>query len=330
MNKNEKNNIDLLLFCFGNNKQIYTTNCPLSKLIFNFDNIKTILEKENKLNIIKLFFLARQSIHRILFEKEEIINIKYDSTKESLDSNFYLNLLLKENPDIIDYTYSIDYIKEVNKERKKLTDNFKIIVMDKCILDLINNYEQSEEYNEYEDKDILEVIKEENKMAIKQNLEVFKFIGLNYDENDIERRKIDEIYIDIINSLIKKRKFDDYEYTSDVLNQLELKNIDITEKMSEELFKVLNSKEKYVDDYLILKNEDLYDEKKVNFYYILLNFILKDSLHFYQIPFFLETKKIILEYLKIINFNKIINLKKNKNFIEKFEYIIKIDFFFII
>ena len=268
MKKKEKNNIDLLLFCFEENKQIYATNSPFSKLLFNFDNIKTILEKANKSNIIKLFFLARKSIHRILFEKDEIINIKYDNTKKSLVSNFYLNLLLKENPDIIDYSFSIDFIKEVNKERKKQTDKFKNILMAKCINDLIINYEGTEEYNEYEDKEILEALKEENKMTIKQNLNVFRFIGLNYDENDIRIKKIDEIYIDIINSLIKKRKFDDYKYTSDVLNQLELKNIDITEKMTEELFKVLNSKEKYVNDYLILKNEDLYDEKKVNFYYI--------------------------------------------------------------
>ena len=211
MKKKEKNNIDLLLFCFEENKQIYATNSPFSKLLFNFDNIKTILEKANKSNIIKLFFLARKSIHRILFEKDEIINIKYDNTKKSLVSNFYLNLLLKENPDIIDYSFSIDFIREVNKERKKQTDKFKNILMAKCINDLIINYEGTEEYNEYEDKDILEALKEESKMTIKQNLNVFTFICLNYDENDIRIKKIDEIYIDIINSLIKKRKFDDYK-----------------------------------------------------------------------------------------------------------------------
>ena len=211
MKKKEKNNIDLLLFCFEENKQIYATNSPFSKLLFNFDNIKTILEKANKSNIIKLFFIARKSIHRILFEKDEIINIKYDNTKKSLVSNFYLNLLLKENPDIIDYSFSIDFIREVNKERKKQTDKFKNILMAQCINDLIINYEGTEEYNEYEDKDILEALKEESKMTIKQNLNVFTFICLNYDENDIRIKKIDEIYIDIINSLIKKRKFDDYK-----------------------------------------------------------------------------------------------------------------------
>ena len=315
--------IELLLIFLEGITNFCLDNDQITKLIFNFDDIKTVLEKENKSNIIKLLYLTRKTIHKILFEKEEIINIKFDNNKKSLPNNFYLNLLIKENPDIIDYSYSFDYIKEINNVRKTIKEKYKIILMAKCINDLIINFEGTDEYNEDEDKDKLESIKEENIMVIDKNLDAFKIIGLNYDKNGIERRKIEEIYLEAVIALIKEKKFEDYDYAYNILNQLEFKNIDITEKMFYELFTVLNKKEEYISDYLILKKDDLYDEKKVNFYFIMLNIILKNSIYFYQIPLFMEAKKIVLQFLKINIFNKLNISKRNKSFIVKFEYIIK-------
>ena len=194
--------------------------------------------------------------------------------------------------------------------------------MAKCINDLINYYKQTEEYNEEED-DILNSMKKENSIIIKNGLDILNIFGLNYDEKKIEKIGIDEIFIEIIISLIKGRKLDDYEYTYNIFNQLDLLSIDLTKKMFDELLKVLNKKERYVNDYLILKFDDLFDEKKVNFYFFLLYFILKTPFYFYQIPFFLETKKVILQNLKLINLNQLKKINGNKNYIKKFEYIIK-------
>ena len=322
MNNNLQKRIAIIDFNFIRKKQFYTTKDPLTKIFFRFNDIEAFLKNEDELNVIKYLFSSRETVHKILYNENEIIDLKFNNNKE-LSVYFYLNLLIKENPDIINYSYSIDYIKEANNEKKIILYDYKNILIAKCINDLISNYKETEEYNEYEDEGILNSIKEENIMIIKNCLYIFNIMGLDYNEKKLEIKKVDEIYIDIIIYLIKERKFDDYEYTCGLLNQLELISIDLTNKMFNELLDVLNKKEKYINDYLILKIDDLFDEKKVNFYFILLNVILKTSIYFYQIPFFLITKKIILQYLKIINFNKLKLFKRSKKFIEKYEYIIK-------
>ena len=319
-----KKHLELLFFSYIEKEQFYATNDPLAKIIFSFNDIEIILKNDCELNAQKILFSSGETIHKILYDEDLIIFIKYNNNKKGLSTHFYFNLLLKKNPDIIDYSYSIDYIIEANNERKQLKDNkLKNIIMAKCINDLINYYKETEEYKEEKDDDVLNTIEEENLNIIKNSLDIFNIFGLNFDEKKFEKIEIDEIYIEIIISLIKGRKLDDYEYSSNIFNQLDLISIDLTKKMFVEIIKVLNEKEKYISDYIILKFDDLYDEKKVNFYFFLLYFILKTPFYFYQIPFFLETKKVILQNLKLINLNQLKKINGNKNYIKKFEYIIK-------
>jgi hypothetical protein len=62
--------------------------------------------------------------------------------------------------------------------------------------------------------------------------------------------------------------------------------------------------------FIIKTEEDLCVEKIINFYYILLNFILKNDIFIYQLQFLLETKKTIIKLIKSnkIKNNKIISL----------------------
>jgi len=91
--------------------------------------------------------------------------------------------------------------------------------------------------------------------------------------------------------------------------------------MFDELFKILDEKEEYIIEYLISDKEDLFNEKKINFYYILLKYILKNQIYIYQFKFLIKTKKIILEQLRL---NELYSIKINKNFNEKFQYIVKV------
>ena len=52
------------------------------------------------------------------------------------------------------------------------------------------------------------------------------------------------------------------------------------------------------EDYEINNLEDLNDERKVNFYYLLLEFIFKNSIYIYNVPFLLKAKKLFHELLK--------------------------------
>ena len=322
----QKMNLELLLYTFEEKKQFYAINDPFQKLFISFDDIKFVLKSEKKLNAFKLLSLLSLSgdcFPKILTDKKEKIAIQYNNNKKGLSTYFYLNLLIRKNMIIIDYSNSIHYIKELYRERIQSKDKFEIIIMSKLICDLISNYKRTEEYKEEKNNDI-ESMNKENIMIVKNNLDVFESFGLNYNEKTIEMKKIDEIYIELIISLIKEKKLKNYDYPyNNILNKLDLININIAENMFDELFKILSEKTEYLSDYLILKFYDLFDEKKINFYFILLNNILKTSIYFYQIPLFLRTKKIIIKNLREINLDKISILNKNKNLIDKLEYIIK-------
>ena len=166
---------------FGYNK----VKDPLSNIFTNLNDIHSILNTGDDLNILKIFYFNRKTIHKLLYDLEEIIYIKFNKNKNNLASNFFLNILIKEDSSIINYSFSIEYIKKVNSERNKSKDKFKNIFYAKCILDLINNYKQTDEYNKDIDESILELIENENKKIININLRDFILIGLNFNNKDI-------------------------------------------------------------------------------------------------------------------------------------------------
>ena len=268
-----------------------------------FDKVKQKLES-NPDNMKYIYFI-RKWFHKILYEREELIKIEFEEQKRNLYYNFYLNLLIKENPEIKNYAYSLDFIKEINIERKKTSQKYKFIMLSKIIIDLIYNYRGSDEYNENMDRFELEEIEKENRLIIKNNIAIFKEINLNLNEDDILIKNVDEIYAEIINALIRSKKVEDFEYAYNVFQQLDLKNIDLTKTIFESLMNGQNC----IKDYEINNIEDLNDEKKVNFYYLLLEFIFKNSIYIYNVPFLLKAKRLFLELFKIENFK---SLKINK------------------
>jgi len=275
----------------------------LNLLSLHFDKIKKKLESGT--DIIKFIYFNNNWFHKVLYEKEEFIKIEFEDQKKNLHYNFYLNLLIMENPEIVNYAYSFDFIKIINKERKKITQKYKLIMFSKIIVDLIDNYRETDEFNENEQCFQLKEIEKENKKIIKKNIESMKEIGLNLNEDDILIKKIDEIYIKIINALIRNKKFKYFEYTFNILEQLDLKNISLTKT----IFEGLMNGQNYLKDYEISHIEDLNDEKKVNFYYISFALIFKNSIYIYNVPFLFKTKKLFLEILKQ---EKIKFLKINK------------------
>ena len=90
--------------------------------------------------------------------------------------------------------------------------------------------------------------------------------------------------------------------------------------MFDNLNNILNSEEcKY---YIINNIEDLLNQKKTNFYYILLKYILKNTIYIYNIESLNKTRKIILELIKNKKDN-IYNEIINSDFKDKIEYIIE-------
>ena len=82
-------------------------------------------------------------------------------------------------------------------------------------------------------------------------------------------KKIDKIYTEIISSLISRNKFENYEYAYDIINHLDLKSIYLAQPRLDEIKTIFDNNERNINKYLIIKYEDFFNDKKINFFYIL-------------------------------------------------------------
>ena len=288
----------------------YTQNNNKYKLLSYFEEIISYK------NGIYLIYINRKNIHKILYEEQECINIENKDENTNLNFLFYLCLLINNDKNIINYQYSFEYINNIfikNKEEKK---NFKKIIIAKIIFDLIYNYKNSDKYNEMTDEKKLNIIEKQNLDIIK-NINNINELNLDLDENKLKEKNIDLIYIDIIKALFLKNDFKNIENIEQILNQLDLELINITANMLDELLKILN--DDFLKEYNIEDIEDLFNINKINFYFILFKYIIKNSIIIYQIPFLLKIKKIIinlinnkLDEFSNFNFNEEINRTNNK------------------
>ena len=318
-----KHNIILILQPNESNKKE-----SLNKLIYRFEEISELLHflNENNENIAKFIYDNMNNIHLILYKSDEVINLNSFLIKQDLSNYFYLNLLIVENQEIINYSYSFDFINFFNKNNLIKTSHikkFRKIINSKIILDLIKNYEGLDDYDEDEEtNEKLSKIKSDNINIIKENIDIFKEIELEIKSDNIIDKKIDDLYSEIIINIIKSKKIDDYKYTNNIIDELELKHIYLTKKMFEKINKELNSNKEYLKSYIIGNKEDLLNERKINFYYILLKDIIKISAYMYQFYFILDTRKLILALLKSNELPFDIN-NINPNIKDKLDYIIK-------
>ena len=295
-----------------------------SKLLTDYSDLNAILNSEKK-EKMKFFYLNKNKINDIINDSDKIINIKNEEEIKIYEL-FYLTLLILENKDVINYSYNFDFIKEINKFGAYINryDNLKKVILSKIIIELIRNYKDSDKFQIFEKKE-LETIEKENKKIIKKNLEdknlninkLFNFdrikdyinIGIN----------VKEFYTIIILKLIKSNEFEKNQIIyNKILEQLEMKSIDINKNMSNELSEILNKKfEK--NNFIITYFEDLLNNNKVNFYYIILKYLFKQSIYIYNNKLLLKTKKNITKLLKTFyKNNKSIYLPDNG----KIDYII--------
>ena len=137
----------------------------------------------------------------------------------------------------------------------------------------------------------------EFKNKISNSLGIIKDLNVYINENIINiifEKKIDEIYGDIIVALIRTNKIVDYKYSVNIISQLDLENIDITETIFNKLSEILNSNS--VQNYAINDINSLNEDKdKVTFYYILFKYILKNPIYIYHIQFLKKARKTIID-----------------------------------
>jgi len=292
---------------------------PMFNIVNSYEMVKEIYFNYKEDNI-KFIYFHKDKVHKFLYEEEEEIEI--NDLPNNISELFYLDLLILDNRESINYKYSIEIIRNANNLNKNTNFKLKKIIISKIILTLIYNFRGYEEYDE-EFSDELNEIENENIDNIKNNLEILKEYNFNYDFNDIKNAKIDFIYLYIIISLIQQNKFKDYNSTEEILNQLNVDSINITEEMFKGLSEEINEKKNnFLNEYMINDLNDLKNEKLINFYYFIIVKILKNPIYIKKIDFLEKNRKNLIKLVKNNN-NKIINLKLSLDTKNKIKSILK-------
>ena len=191
------------------------------KLIENYEELMKIISDIKVDNIFKFIFSFKSTIHNILYEEEESINIQNFILKKELSEYYYLALLIEDNEEMLNYVYNFDFIKEVHNLFKiinsKKGNSFQTIIISKILLEIINNFCGLDDYNEDLNGKDIDIIKNEIYETIKNNLKVFEELNINVN---IENIKLDVLYFKILASLIKSDRFNDYNYIYSLLDEL--------------------------------------------------------------------------------------------------------------
>ena len=310
--------LKLVLFstssCFIN----LNNNYPLNELLFICSDELFICSDEEKdrlfnfnieaPNIFRFLYFNMKAFHEILYKNDAVIKLDKTNFDEKFINYFYLAKLIEEEQNaLVNYEFKIDFIENLSNQKSK--GIFYDIIIAKIINILIDNYTGSDEYIKENDDSLNEIRKKHLQKIDK-----------------IENEKLDKIYIDIvINALLKSGKIEEKNdeekvFFSNFIEQLDLKNVEITQTMMEELNKFFEEEESK-KKYNILKSEDLFNKSKINFFYNLFQYILKDNYFISQNTFLSELRKNIINILRKENEikSKLFNNSINEG---KFEYVI--------
>jgi hypothetical protein len=196
-----------------------------------------------------------------------------------------------------------------------------MIILSKLEIFFIDYYfEQKDDENtkKYED------MKNKCKQIINVNINYLKEDIADLNIDNLLSDDIENIYTEIIKSLIINGKLNDSDKTIKLLDDLEIKHIRLNKKFYDNLSKILI--EKNLNKYKISDIDDISDENKMNFYRILFEYILKSSDYIFYNSFLLETRKKIIE---IINDkpNQFYSMAKNNKNKEALSYLIEFEYY---
>ena len=288
----------------------------------DIDNLKNIA-KENGGNFLYILYLNKESIHDSLYNSDDIIQID-NKNIQKLSDIFCLDLLIKYEPNYVDYIFPKGIIINLCEELQGVKNNAKKIIMSKIIIDFIEYYKGIGDYDEKINEKRLEIISELCKKEINEIIKTDNSIFNDYKYENIIESNTDELYMDIFCKLIKLDSFDnDIVYRS--INQMEFEEINITENMYKKFKIFLNDEKNNINKYFIENIEDLINDKKINFYYIVLKYLLTNQLLIYDFSFLLNAKNIIIESIRNNLYTLLAITAELKDPLkEKLKYIIKI------
>ena len=314
--------------------------------------IKEITFKTLMIYFSLLSVSTNTNISNTIYKVKNITFFKSNPKKISLSFLFLLNLFLKNHPnvisDIISFAFIKDFFTQINNDyfNKSSSNNntrfmannnsnninveknennemdyyYRLIFRYITLIKLINFYKQNtKEYKEDKEKQkqVAEIESEIFDKFDRNNGILIVDFNIEYVSDDIISKDFTQIYMELITSLIKSKKFINYQSTYPKIKKLGLENIEIAEICPNEIRELLDPEKKYIKEYIIKEKKDLLDKEKICFYFFLLKYIVKNYL--YNIPFLLETRKLIIKLLKTneLFFNEQNEIKNKREYIIK-------------
>ena len=280
---------------------------PVQESIENYANIKSILEKKG-INIFEYLYLNKERIHIILYNEDENITINSEMMKKFSDY-YYLYFLIRAE-ELLNYKYEYGFLSELKEKVNIQKSPIKKIIFSKILLCLIKNF--NEIYgDEFGDK--CEEMEEDCKNWINSEKYSLKKYNINLDLDKLadDGVEIDDIYINILISLIKNNKLNDSQDTLNILSELEIKDLRLNKKIYNGLKPIFNEND--LKKYLISSYSDLINNEIITFYRMLFVYILKSSDYIFNIQFFIDLRTKIIGLVKT-NIGILCNdLKKGKS-----------------
>ena len=280
---------------------------PVKESIENYANIKSILEKKG-INIFEYLYLNKERIHIILYNEDENITINSEMMKKFSDY-YYLYFLIRAE-ELLNYKYEYGFLSELKEKVNIQKSPIKKIIFSKILLCLIKNF--NEIYgDEFGDK--CEEMEEDCKNWINSEKYSLKKYNINLDLDKLadDGVEIDDIYINILISLIKNNKLNDSQDTLNILSELEIKDLRLNKKIYNGLKPIFNEND--LKKYLISSYSDLINNEIITFYRMLFVYILKSSDYIFNIQFFIDLRTKIIGLVKT-NIGILCNdLKKGKS-----------------
>jgi len=306
--------------------EIYVKQSFVIKTLENILELLTLFRQEDQTQFI---YLNRNPIQVILLNEDQIIKINQDNINyNGIKSLFYFGLAINNDKYVVNYSYSRDFINDLlEKIKNEKNELIKLLlfILFNIIFENFKQLNSSTESNESEEND---KITKECKTFINEHLSLLNQFDIHLNSIDKDNVDIEDIYSNIIISLLRKRKFDDNNYIIPIMEQLDMKNIELTNKMFEALKKEFdeNSTKDYLDNYKIKTVENLDNEKIVNFFSILFQYVFKDNIYLYNINFLSDSRKCVINIVNS-DFSIITKLlKPNLNSIEEKKYSVLIHF----
>jgi len=305
---------------------------PFFELITNFNGIDSILKLEEPLEYI---YLNRYKIHKILYDDDNSINIDEKIVTKFTDY-YYLYYLIWCQDVVVNYKYNFKLVENAYDMQITAKKDIKKIILAKIAITIIDNYCSNGDNNDVDILDECEKYKTVCIEKINENKNVLEKYKIDLDLDNLEKSEVslEDIYSDIISTLFIKKELNESGETLNILNELEIKKIRLNKTIFDSLLKALT--EKNLKEYIIDDFNDFFNEKIINFYSILFEYILKSTDYINYIPFLSEIqikiKKLVKENMKELytyfkrnkNKNSTDKLKKVLNYFVELEYYLNI------